>query len=523
MSEFVTDLLKYGNWSGPGWTAGTKSQPFEAAGVQRILSQAERGLTGLDSFDNYVAKAHDLNEYDAEIVLRDQLNGLGLISDGTQPWGDNGGQVFTERFTYGGRFVSYDHYKNQLDAGSFTDAQRLDFGKAFTNYYTHIAKSNAQFSIDFISNGTSFSSVGWASIFMDAQLAGAAHIFMAEAATLENLIENQLIADFGADVVNAAEIEAYLMGKFVTPGEGEDFGPVEGNSHQGTLTRQEVINLSRGEAQTLLTAYIQDLNSATPEGVRLEDVLEDLRALGGLDDFDALGQALVRVESAFEGDGCFLAGTMIDMWDGTQKSIEMIRPGDDVVSYDQFGNLQEGRVRHTFQHQVPHILDLFGVQVTPGHAMLCGDGEYEGHHLPVIDILRSDGALVLKDGTKVRAATLAPLESLEDQFVWAITGERQGRSILVRDKGRIRLGTRVFTADGEHISVLQMITEMGVSVGLDENLHRDPNLPGVPFHWEFTEMLPKPEDYILSRSRLTLAEIYQAPEWQDVGANVLRS
>jgi len=61
-SDFVTGLLKYGNWSGPGWTAGQEASAYENANVQRILSQADRKLLGVDSFDNYVAKAHDLNE-----------------------------------------------------------------------------------------------------------------------------------------------------------------------------------------------------------------------------------------------------------------------------------------------------------------------------------------------------------------------------------------------------------------------------------------------------------------------------
>jgi len=148
----------------------------------------------------------------------------------------------------------------------------------------------------------------------------------------------------------------------------------------------------------------------------------------------------------------------------------------------QVGDLREGRVNRTFQHTVPHILDLFGLKVTPGHAMLCGDGKYAGRHMPIIDILRADGVLVLKDGTKVRAATFTPLGSIEDRFVWAITGDREGLGIRVRDKGRIRLGTRILTEDGEHISVAQMIAEMGAFLGSDGNLHSKQNFPGTPFH-----------------------------------------
>lgn len=40
---------------------------------------------------------------------------------------------------------------------------------------------------------------------------------------------------------------------------------------------------------------------------------------------------------------------------------------------------------------------------------------------------------------------------------------------------------------------------------------------GVPLHWSFSDQLPKPEDYVLHRSALTLEEIYAADEWETMG------
>jgi len=119
---------------------------------------------------------------------------------------------------------------------------------------------------------------------------------------------------------------------------------------------------------------------------------------------------------------CFMAGTPIDMWDGTQKSIEDIQPNDIVTSYDAKGLLVPGRVTKTFRNCVVLVLDVFGLMVTPGHVTLCGDGKFDGAHVPIIAILRSDGALVCKDGAKIRATTGCPVGSELDQLIWAVTG-----------------------------------------------------------------------------------------------------
>ncbi|NJO34399.1 MAG: hypothetical protein HC869_16005, partial [Rhodospirillales bacterium] len=113
---------------------------------------------------------------------------------------------------------------------------------------------------------------------------------------------------------------------------------------------------------------------------------------------------------------CFGAGTSILLPDGT-KQIQDILPGDIVLSYDASGTLVPGRVTRTFRNEVSHLLDVHGLKVTPGHATLCGDGMFKGRHVPIIDILLSDGALVRADGTLIRMAIDAPVGSVADAFV----------------------------------------------------------------------------------------------------------
>ncbi|PCH79897.1 MAG: hypothetical protein COB90_10290 [Hyphomicrobiales bacterium] len=211
--------------------------------------------------------------------------------------------------------------------------------------------------------------------------------------------------------------------------------------------------------------------------------------------------------------GCFLAGTIIDMWDGSKKPIEMITPDDWVVSYNENGTLVPGRVSKTFRHQARHILDVFGLMVTPGHITLCGDGPLMDKHVPIIDILRTDGALVLRDGTKIRACTGIALGAFEDKLIWAITGNRIGRvGTRVRDKGQIRLGTRFINKEGVEICVADLISESGGTITEDGLVQVNNCDQKMPFLWSFSNMLPKPEDYILQRSSIKLFEIYEKNE-----------
>lgn len=218
---------------------------------------------------------------------------------------------------------------------------------------------------------------------------------------------------------------------------------------------------------------------------------------------------------------CFLAGTPVDMWDGTQKPIEAVAPDDIVTAYDKDGNLAPGKVTRTFQNHVKRILDVHGLMVTPGHVTLCGDGPFKDQHVPMIDILRSDGALVKKDGTLVRAATGCPVGSMGDRLIWAIAGPiKADGKVDIHERRQIRLGTRMIAPDGRDVCLMDYIGASNVMITEDGELTTAPGEPTGAYHWRFTPALPKPEDYVLQRSGLTLDQVYEAGEWEAMGPQV---
>ena len=295
--------------------------------------------------------------------------------------------------------------------------------------------------------------------------------------------------------------------------------------HQGYKLYQsgEDASAAIGLVATLISEVSsQEFQNAFSENVesQIGTVLDfDLEFVGAVINTVIASGDFASLRTVFNilGPGeCFLAGTPISLWGQTTKPIEEIIPGDEVTSYDAAGNLIPGKVTRIFRNQAKHILDVFGLHVTPGHVTFCGDGKFDSQHVPMIDILRSDGALVKEDGTKVRACTNEPLGSAKDQMIWAITGDRlaDGR-LKIRDRGQIRLGTRFITDDGYEVSVADLIHGAGAVVTPDGLIQQGKG-QGVPFLWTFSKMLPKPEDYILQRSVLTLNDIYHAAEWEAV-------
>ena len=209
---------------------------------------------------------------------------------------------------------------------------------------------------------------------------------------------------------------------------------------------------------------------------------------------------------------CFFAQTPVLLSDGTTAPIESVRSGDMVMAYDADGALVPARVTRVLRHDVRHILDVFGLMVTPGHVTLCGDGRFAGRHVPILDILRSDGALVRADGTMVRAATGADLGSVDDDLVWVVTGAAGPDGFAVRSARQLRRGTRILTEAGHDITLAEVIAANGGRIGADGLVCMADAAPG-PFVWPFGPDLPNPEDYVLARSAVTLAEIYAAAEW----------
>ncbi len=254
----------------------------------------------------------------------------------------------------------------------------------------------------------------------------------------------------------------------------------------------------------------------TLRAIVLADFLESLIGEDGKIDYEKYPYAKAyEKQLSGEDPRCFAAGTQIDMADGSTKTIETIQFGDDVMAYDPEaeagrGGLKPARVTRTMINQVPHLLDFHGVRVTPGHATLSGDGPHSGKHIPLMDILTQDGAVVNREGDLLRAATNLPVGSEGDQFVEVAYITSKSQKTYFR--GRMRAGTLTLDAEGKTHRVLDALKREGYRLLPDGLIAKDGETPH-PLYW-FGE-LPKPADYVLAKSGLTLAELYSAGEEQE--------
>ncbi len=223
-----------------------------------------------------------------------------------------------------------------------------------------------------------------------------------------------------------------------------------------------------------------------------------------------------RLESLALKDYCFLAGTPISMWDGEPKAIEDVCIGDVVVSYDDQGRLRPGKVTDTIRNRKKLILDFHGLMVTPGHVVLCADGANAGLRVPMIDVLKSDSALVREDGSLVRAATGEPVGSIADEFVKCVfvrLSDPHSKSSFY--EGEMRVGTRLLKSDGSCVSVLDCIRSEGME--FDEETGLVAKDCEEPHRLLYYGEQPRPEAYVLSRSGISMEQIQNEGEWEQVG------
>lgn len=263
------------------------------------------------------------------------------------------------------------------------------------------------------------------------------------------------------------------------------------------------------------------------------------------------GQVIVTdvSQNILGNDHCFKSDTPIHMWpldpsikplaDGSYdeelvqskvwtKPISEICVGDLVVSYDDEGHIKPGSVTRTMTNTATHLLDFWGTGVTPGHAYYCADGEFKSQHVPLVDILRTDGAIMRSDGTMVRASTNCEVGSIGDMMIHAsATMRKPDGSWTARKRGKVRFGTRVILPDGRHISLMEMAASEGWRVSDDGYMismmkTEDGAFQEQKFLFPYVhgEELPKPEDYILALSNVTLEAIYAAGEWEQIGTRM---
>src|SRR5262245_18567852 len=125
-----------------------------------------------------------------------------------------------------------------------------------------------------------------------------------------------------------------------------------------------------------------------------------------------------------QGPRCFVAGTAILLADGTKKSIEEIRVGDEVLAFDpsqKNGRAHgvPGKVTRLFTNISSEWLVLrttgagqenpVELTVTPGHSFLATDGSFQR----IDQILADDSRIVLANGTITAVAAERIVDSAE--------------------------------------------------------------------------------------------------------------
>lgn len=268
-----------------------------------------------------------------------------------------------------------------------------------------------------------------------------------------------------------------------------------------------LLGLSNGRHLTLLSDAPTFTDAINNGWISIEEAVVALNSIG-----DNYVRQQIEFALQHAQNNCFLSGTFITLGDGTLKKIESIVAGDQVLAFDSLGKLVPSVVKRTFQKQAKHILDVFGLMVTPGHITLCGDGNFAGKYVPILDILRSDGALVRQDGSLVRASTGVAVGDVNDRHIWAVTGDKTFEGFHVVEAKKIRLGTRFLLNGDKDYSIAEIIEANGGEV-TDDGLVKTGDAVPVPFHWSVSPSIPNPEDYVLQRSCLTLTDIYQVAEW----------
>lgn len=308
--------------------------------------------------------------------------------------------------------------------------------------------------------------------------------------------------------------------------------------HFNTFVGRESAALSFGGQSLVIVAldnleYTYGTKSGGRESFSLAHILahEILHILTGKEDGPEFNGIVNKVIAEVDGSAprsddyydvqknkfCFVAGTMILMADGSEKAIEWIKSGDMVMAFDERlangrGELRPSRVVRTFVNYSNRVIDFHGIGVTADHSFLCGDGRHAGSFRSIMDIIVDDGAVVDKNGRLFRAATNCEVGSRGDSFVrvnlirkMILRATGQCANVVV-EQGRIRAGTRMINPDGSSFSLLEMMNAAKWQLQEDGLVVHAPEQGARPLGYVGAR-LPRPEDFILARSKLTLGSV----------------
>lgn len=176
---FVEKVTKYGTWSGKGWSNGVNYPG-------RKVLESEMEEAGIDPYDNYVAKAHDLNEILAADKLRGDLQKIPKAPHNELLQTINPKQYKHDlQYTPVSRLGAIFGVDRCVDIEKYMDASHsVEISDAFYQYYDWKMRSNQKYYFDVKRNKASKYWISLTRIF----LGFAPHNFASEAAELERLM-----------------------------------------------------------------------------------------------------------------------------------------------------------------------------------------------------------------------------------------------------------------------------------------------------------------------------------------------
>jgi hypothetical protein len=280
----VSKLLAYGTWSGPGYTAGHFGLSIALFLKDETRTAHYRRFKGVDAYDHFVARPHDLNEMDAESVLIQSLLDLGIIEETPRelPFLDVNNVEVKADFDvpdelvrggkFGGRFVNVDHY---LGKAATRDRSRV--AEALARYAVHVAYSNIQYSIDVIANRVDTKQPK--STLMNVQIQGSSPLFLKEAKVLLGApahLSSKVADEFDTNQIIADIRDNWMIGPqsqdphLITAGNGDRYAPT-------FLSTDNLFSMSFEAIETFRWGLLKE-HTIVVSDAHLQAMLKRLRA-----------------------------------------------------------------------------------------------------------------------------------------------------------------------------------------------------------------------------------------------------
>ncbi len=250
--------------------------------------------------------------------------------------------------------------------------------------------------------------------------------------------DTKIIFEMDAEGNNVMDIPLGLVLDFIGDATNGNFSGLLGGD--GVIS--ELINIIEGTGgilDFLIGVYVEDENGVIfTMGQYLTDFVEDALKFFGCGDEDQRPICTILhklLEDLNEVDAsCFLAGTQIQMSDGSLRNIEDIQRGDYVRSYDQVSDEWKiGLVNEIFHHTPEEMTDYYLVInddlcVTPNHPILVDGRWITAGELSVGDVY--DGNIIISIGKVYERVPTFNFEVLPYHTYNVVWGESRISSIV---------------------------------------------------------------------------------------------